>query len=186
MIKLKDILNEASSEKLYYHVSPREYKAGDNIVPYFDSNKYAVEIDAKSSSTSMRKIVEDILNNSNKSGSITREKSIFVFKTLPEAKRYTKDMGDSRNIYAVTSSEAIKWHDMNWVDYIFGKVAGWGGGRSVTNINQIPKDSLESIKRFADYYWQGASATKLVSGYFRGAKWEGITNNPVKVINKIK
>ena len=40
MIKLKDIIAEASSEKTYYHVSPTNYNVGDIIKPYFDSDKY--------------------------------------------------------------------------------------------------------------------------------------------------
>jgi len=178
MIKLKNILLEIKSNKFYYHVSPKKYKSGDIIQPYFNTEKYDDD-----SSLLIRKIVEDLLSKANTTN-VTRDKSIFLFKDLSKAKQYAQDM-KNRSIYKVYSSDLIKWFDMNWVDHLFGKLAAWGSINLNNYKTKIPKDNIKSLKRYAKYYWQGLSATELVSGYFNGAIWEGITNNPVKVIKKI-
>ena len=178
MIKLKHLL-EGVNSKVYYHVSPNKFKPGDIIQPYFDPNKYADETDTSADSRLTMKAVEDVLNNARTSDSPLRTKSIFIFKSLSDAKQYVKDMGDNRHIYTVSSTDKIKWHDMNWVDYIFSKLAAWGGGRGVKNINQIPKEELLSIEDYAKKYWMGWGAQAYT---YAKTKWEGITNSPIKVI----
>jgi hypothetical protein len=181
MIKLKDLLLENKIDKLFYHVSKKRYKIGDIIQPYFDVDKYS-DFDSKQ----IREIVEDLLEKENR-GKTSRNKSIFLFKNLSDARQYSKDM-ENRNIYKVKSLDVVKWHDMNWVDHLFGKLAQWSG-INLTKENytiKIPKDNLKNLIRYAKYYWQGNEASKLVSGYFHGSIWESITNKPVKVIYKIK
>jgi len=181
MIKLRDILKEVGDKQLYYHVSPTNYNVGDIIKPYFDSDKYSIG----DSSAPTRKAVETILNKAKPSNQSSRDKSIFIFKTLPDAKQYAKDMG-GRFIYLVSSSISISWHDMNWIDVLFGKAAGWGGGLPAT-LKDIPLDSLKELQRFAGYYWQGKSASDLTTRYaYSSPKWEGMTKNSVKVIKKVK
>ena len=181
MIKLKDIIAEASSEKTYYHVSPTNYNVGDIIKPYFDSDKYSIG----DSSAPTRKAVESILNKTKPSNQSSRDKSIFIFKTLTDAKQYAKDMG-SRFIYLVSSSTSISWHDMNWIDVLFGKAAAWGGGKPAA-LKDIPLDSLKELERLAGYYWNEKSASVLTSRYSASKpKWEGMTKDSVKVIKKIK
>ena len=151
------------------------------IKPYFDSDKYSIG----DSSAPTRKAVESILNKTKPSNQSSRDKSIFIFKTLTDARQYAKDMG-SRFIYLVSSSTSISWHDMNWIDVLFGKAAGWGGGRPAT-LKDIPLDSLKELERLAGYYWHGKSASVLTSRYSASKpKWEGMTKDSVKVINKIK
>ena len=178
MIKLKHLL-EGVNSKVYYHVSPNKFKPGDIIQPYFDPNKYADETDTSADSRLTMKAVEDVLNNARTSDSPLRTKSIFIFKSLSDAKQYVKDMGDNRHIYTVSSTDKIKWHDMNWVDYIFSKLAAWGGSKGITNIKQIPKKELSSIEDYAKRYWMGWGAQAYT---YAKTKWEGITNNPIKVI----
>ena len=181
MIKLQDILKEASSKTTYYHVSPTNYNVGDIIKPYFNSDKYSID----NSSAPTRKAIEAILNKTKPSNLSSRDKSIFIFKTLTDANQYAKDM-NNRFIYLVSNSTPISWHDMNWIDILFGKAAAWGGGRP-TALKDIPLDSLKELESLADYYWEGKSASKLTSRYsLSKPKWEGMTKDSVKVIKKIK
>lgn len=186
MIKLRDILKEFSGSTTHYHVSTEEYNKGDVIEPYFNATKYADSVVTNVDSKMSMKFVDDLLSKAKPSTAAGRANSIFVFKSKSDAKQYVKDMPGNRKIYSVTSLDTIVYRDMNWIDYIFGKVVQWGGGRGVSDSKEIPDYALKNIKRHASDYWNGKSATTLTSRYSMSKpKWEGITNNPVTVVEKI-
>lgn len=174
MFKLTNILKEVSSKKTYYHTSPINYNVGDVIKPYFDSDKYSTD----DGSAPIRKTVETILNKTKPSNLPSRDKSVFIFKTLADAKRYAKDMS-SRYVYIVSSPASIAWHDMNWIDYIFGKAAAW-------SLGTMPSYELKQLKSYAMLYWNGESTVQHTSGYFKTPIWEGMAKGSVEVIKKVK
>jgi len=177
-IKLKDLIIEANSKKTYYHVSPINYNVDDVIQPYFDSANYNIDDNSDDNIDSIKKTIETILNKTKPSNLSSRDASIFLFKTLTDAKRYAKNMGN-RYVYMVSSSDSVYWHDMNWIDFIFGKAVAWSR-------TSIPAYEMKRLKSYAIMYWNGESAKNPTLGNFANPIWEGMTKGLVKVIEKVK
>ena len=176
MIKLRDILKEVGDKQLYYHVSPNAYKPGDVIKPYFNPNKYAEDVITDVHSRQIMKQVDDILTKAKSSKLSSRDKSIFVFKTKSDAKRYSMNMPGNRKIYEVAVNSNVEWHDINWIDYMFSKAVAW-------SLGTMPDYVLKQLQSYAKLYWNGESIVKHTSGYFKKSIWEGIVNTSVKIVS---